>query len=143
MNIRIKRVDRTLPLPEYQSKGAAAMDLAARETISLKPKEIRYIPLNIILEIPEHCWVLIAPRSSAHKLGIMQANGICIGDSDFCGEKDEYHFAAYNFTEREVVIERGARIAQMMILAHTRITLEEVDSVQKESRGGFGTTGVK
>jgi len=141
--IKIKRVDTSLPLPEYKTKGAAGMDLCARETVTLQPKEIKYIPLNVVLQIPENCFVLVAPRSSAHKLGIMQANSIGIGDSDFCGENDEYHLAAYNYTEKEVTIERGMRIAQMLILSFTKVAFEEVDSLQNKDRGGFGSTGVK
>ena len=144
MEIKIKRVDQSLPLPEYKTKGAAAFDLSARETVRIPPREVKYIPLNVILEVPENSWVLLAPRSSTHKLGITAANGIGIGDCDFCGENDEYHFAALNFTDKEVIIERGTRIAQMMILSYQQMQFEEVKSFeQHKTRGGFGSTGMK
>ncbi|MEK6937894.1 MAG: dUTP diphosphatase [Nanoarchaeota archaeon] len=142
-NIRIKRIDTSLPLPEYKTKGAVALDLSSRETTIIPPKEIRYLPLNVVIENPDNCFILIAPRSSLHKIGIMQANGIGIVDRDFCGEKDEYHFAAFNFTDKEVTIEKGTRIAQILALEFKPIEWEEVESMNKESRGGFGSTGRK
>jgi len=141
--IKIKRIDKSLPLPEYKTQGAAGFDVYARESITIKPREIAYIPLNIVLEIPKDTWVLLANRSSTHKLGITSVNGIGIGDSDFCGENDEYHFAALNITDKEVKIERGTRIAQMVLVNYKQVEFEEVDSFTKESRGGFGTSGFK
>ena len=143
MNIRIKRIDKSLPLPQYKTKGAAGFDVYARTTITIKPKEVAYIPLNVVLEISAGTWVLLAPRSSTHKLGITAANSIGVGDADFCGDNDEYHFAAFNFTDKEVTVERGTRIAQMILVNYSQVNLEEVESFNRENRGGFGSTGLK
>ena len=143
MKVKIKRFDKTLPLPEYKTPGAACIDLYTRETTIIKPKEIKYIPLNVALEVPSNCFVLCVPRSSAHKLGIMQANNIGIGDSDYCGDNDEYKFAAYNYTEQEITIERGTRLAQMLILNYQQIEMEEVEQLHNQNRSGFGSTGLK
>ncbi len=143
MHIHIKRIDKSLPLPEYKTKGAAAFDVYARETMTIKAREIAYIPLNICLGIPQGTWVLLANRSSTHKLGITSVNGIGIGDSDFCGDNDEYRFAALNYTDKEVTIERGTRIAQMLIMNHHAVNFEEVDEMKNNDRGGFGSTGLK
>jgi len=143
MKIKIKRIDKSLPLPEYKTKGAVALDLCARETVTLGPKEVKYIPLNVAIEIPENSWILMAPRSSAHKLGIIQANGIGIFDQDFCGDGDEYHFAAFNYTDKEVIVERGARIAQIVPLGLQKVDLEEVEMLDNTDRGGFGSTGLR
>ncbi len=143
MNIRIKRIDKTLPLPEYKTKGAAAFDVYARETMIIKAREVAYIPLNICLAVPHGTWVLLANRSSTHKLGITSVNGIGIGDSDFCGDNDEYRFAALNYTDKEVTIERGTRIAQMLIMNHHVVNFEEVEEMKNDDRGGFGSTGLK
>lgn len=143
MKIRIKRLDKTLPLPQYKTKSAAGFDVYARTTVAIKPKEVSYIPLNIVLEIPSGTWVMLAPRSSTHKLGITAANSIGVGDADFCGDNDEYHFAAFNFTDKEVIIERGTRIAQMILINYNPVQFEEVESFNRESRGGFGSTGLK
>ena len=115
----------------------------ARTTVIIKPKEVAYIPLNVVLEIPSGTWVMLAPRSSTHKLGIAAANSIGVGDADFCGDNDEYHFAAFNFTDKEVVVERGTRIAQMILVNYSQVNLEEVDYFNRQDRGGFGSTGLK
>jgi len=143
MKVRIKRFDLSLPLPTYQSPGAVCVDLCARVETRIAPSSIGYIPLNVALEIPEGYWVLVAARSSTHKKGIMPANCIGIGDADFKGDNDEYQMPAYNFTDQEVVIEKGTRIAQMMVLPVEKIEIEEVDSLSSPDRGGFGTTGVR
>ena len=59
MEIKIKRFDKELPLPEYKSKGAVALDLYARETTEIEPGEVKLIPLNIALEIPKGYFVLL------------------------------------------------------------------------------------
>lgn len=143
MKIKIKRFDKTLPLPSYKSKGAVCVDLYTRSETKIGPGQISYIPLNIATEIPENCWVMIAPRGSTHKLGIMQANSIGIIDVDFCGDNDEYVFPAYNFTQQEITIEKGTRIAQLMIMKFEPIEFEEVDHLNNTDRGKLGSTGQK
>lgn len=141
MNVAIKRFDTTLPLPEYKSAGAAALDLYARVTTSIPPHEVGYVPLNIALELPPDAWALMAARSSLHKKNVMMANGIGVGDADYCGDTDEYRAALYNFSDRPVTIERGERIVQMIILTRQKITLTEKTHFTGPNRGGFGTTG--
>lgn len=137
-----KRFDQSLPIPQYKSKGAVGFDLYSRETVIIKAKEIAYIPLNIAVKLPENCFLLLANRSSTHKLGITCINGIGIGDSDFSGNDDEYLFPVYNFTDTEVTIEKGMRIAQAIILPYQRVNLKEVTELEEQSRGGFGSTGL-
>ncbi len=141
MRIKIKRFDKELPLPEYKSKGAVALDLCARETTEIEPKKVKLIPLNIALEIPKGYFVLLANRSSTFKLGITCINGIGVGDHDFCGDNDEYMFPALNYTNKKVVIERGTRCCQMLILPVANVEVEEVDNLENPDRGGFGSTG--
>ncbi len=143
MHVKIKQFDITLPLPKYQSKGAACVDLCARLETKIEAKSIGYIPLNIALEIPEGYWVLLAARSSTHKTGLMPANGIGIIDWDFHGDNDEYFFPVYNFTDTEVTIERGQRIAQLIISKYEKIEFEVVEHLEGEDRGKFGSTGHK
>jgi hypothetical protein len=57
MKVRIKRIDKTLPLPEYKTPGAAAMDLYARETIVIPANTTGYVPLNVVVQVPEEYWV--------------------------------------------------------------------------------------
>src|SRR3989344_3373445 len=108
--IKIKRFDRNLPLPEYKTKGAAAFDLLARETTKIKPKTIGYVPLNVAVKPPKNHFFLLAARSSTHKSGLMPIHGVGIGDLDFCGDNDEYKIPLYNFSEKTVTVDRGARV---------------------------------
>lgn len=143
MRIRIKRFDKSFPLPEYKTPGAAAFDLAARETLEIPPHTVGYVPLNIACETPDGYFLLLASRSSTHKKGLMLANGIGIGDPDFSGDADEYTAALYNFTDEPVRIEAGERICQGVFVKMERAEWEEVDVLGNPSRGGFGSTGEK
>jgi len=141
MQVKIKRFDKSLALPAYKTAGAAAMDLMARGEIRIAPQSVGYIPLNIALQIPEDYFVLVAARSSLHQRGLFLANGIGIGDSDYCGDGDEYRAAVFNFTNQEVLIEKGERVAQMIILKREQVELLEQDQFETADRGGFGSTG--
>ncbi|MDP4010193.1 MAG: dUTP diphosphatase [Candidatus Shapirobacteria bacterium] len=141
MKVSIKRFDKSLPLPVYKTAGAACVDLCSRIDITIPSHQIAYIPLNVALKIPQGYWSMMVPRSSTHKMGIMQANHMGVLDSDYCGDNDEYIFTAYNFTDKEVTIEKGTRIAQLMVQKYESIEFEESDHLDCNDRGGFGTTG--
>lgn len=143
MNIKIKRFDKELPIPEYKSEGAVALDLYSRTDISIQPGEVVLIPLNIAVEIPKGYFILLVNRSSTYKLGITCVNGLGIGDYDYCGDNDEYKFPALNYTNQEVTIEKGTRCCQMLILPIEKAEITEVDKLENSDRGGFGTTGNK
>lgn len=143
MKVTIKRFDKSLPLPEYKTKGAAAFDLYAREDTNIPPGGISYVPLNIALQLPPDHWALLAARSSLHKHGLMLANGIGVGDYDYRGDGDEYLAAVYNFTKKKVLIEKGERIVQMIIMSRERVELVEKDKFNTKDRGGYGSTGRK
>jgi len=142
MKVKIKRIDKSIPLPEYKTSGAVAFDFPAREEITITPKSIGYIPLNVIIKIPEGFALKIFARSSTHKKGLIIANGVGIIDSDYCGEEDEIKAVYYNFTDSPVLIEKGERIAQGIIENRENIEWVETDQMSKTSRGAFGTTGI-
>lgn len=143
MEIKIKRFDKELPLPEYKSKGAVALDLYSREDTTIEPGEVKLIPLNVAIGIPKGYFVLVANRSSTFKLGITCVNGIGVGDYDYCGDNDEYMFPALNYTKEKVTIERGTRCCQILILPVANVLVKEVEKLSNKDRGGFGTTGKK
>lgn len=143
MRIKIKRFDKSIPLPVYKSVGATCVDLYSRVDTTIAPHQIGYIPLNIAADIPDDCWLMIASRGSTHKLGILMVNGIAIGDSDFRGDQDEYSYPALNFTDKEVKIEKGTRLAQMMVMRYEPMEIEEVDQLNHPDRGKYGSTGIK
>lgn len=139
--VRIRRIDKNLPLPEYKTSGAAGFDFCARVKTVFPPRTVGYVPLNVAIEPPEGHFTLLAARSSLHKRGLMSANGLGIIDRDYAGNDDEYTAVLYNFTEHEVVIEVGERIMQGVFIPHVRAEWEEVDDMGHGNRGGFGTTG--
>ena len=143
MKIKIKRFDKSLPLPEYKTDGAACFDLYTREDTTIKAKSLGYIPLNVAIEVPQGTFILLAARSSTHKLGLIPANGIGIGDEDFCGDNDEYSLIVYNIKDEDVLIKKGDRVAQMMVLDVKRVEIEEVEKLGNKDRGGIGSTGLK
>lgn len=144
MKVKIKRVDASLPLPKYQTQGSVGCDLYARETTVIKARTLAKIPANVIIETPPGYMFLIASRGSTpFKKGLLPPHGIGIGDQDFCGPEDEYQIPVYNFTNREVVVEKGERVAQGIFVPIERVEWLEVESHGKPNRGMFGSTGKK
>lgn len=142
MQVKIKRIDNTLPLPQYQTAGAVAFDLYSRQDMTIAPKTIALIPTNIIVEIPKGYMLMLASRSSTpKKKGLIVPNGIGIIDQDYHGAKDEIMLQVYNFTDQDAVITRGERIGQATFVRVDRGEWEEVEETKETSRGGFGSTG--
>ncbi len=142
MELRIKRIDTTLPLPAYQTPGAVAFDLYTRIEATIPPREFLLLPANIVVEIPQGYALIIAARSSsAKKKGLSMRNGIAVIDQDYCGDADEIYLLVQNLTDEAVRIEKGERIAQALLVRADQATLVEVESMNKKNRGGFGTTG--
>ncbi|MDD5417791.1 MAG: dUTP diphosphatase [Candidatus Nanoarchaeia archaeon] len=141
MEIKIKRLDKSLPLPEYQTTGSVGFDIYCREQMMIEPKTIALVPSNLIVETPKGYMLLLALRSSTpKKKGLLKPHGIGVIDNDYCGENDEIKVQVYNFTENPVVVEKGERIAQGIFVKIDKFEWKE-DEVMKESRGGFGSTG--
>lgn len=141
MKIKIKRVDKSFPLPEYQSKGAVGFDIYSRIDAELMPKELVLLPTNLIIATPPGYMFLMAPRSSTFKKkGIILANTIGIVDQDFCGEEDETLIQAYNMSDQRVEIKAGERIAQGIFVRVDIADWTEVDKMNNENRGGIGST---
>ncbi|MCB9813581.1 MAG: dUTP diphosphatase [Pseudomonadales bacterium] len=139
----MKLFDKSLPKPEYKTKGAAAIDLYARVETKVPKKAIGYIPLNIALQLPENHWALLSARSSLHKRGLMLANGIGVGDYDYRGPNDEYLAAVYNFTDEDVIIEKAERVIQLIVMHREPVRVIITDNFEDPDRGGFGSTGKK
>ena len=132
-----------MPLPESKTAGAVGFDLTSRDTRTVKPGQVGYIALNVVVETPKDHILLIAARGSTHKFGLIPAHGIGIGDPDYRGDNDEYAIPLYNFTRKPVVVEKGTRIAQGIFVKFTKASWQEVHKMKAKSRGGFGSTGHK
>ena len=139
--VKIKRIDKSLPLPIYETKGAVGFDLLAREDKLIHPASIVLIPANIIVQVPKGYALLLVSRSSTpRKYGLTKPHGIGVIDQDYCGPGDEIMIQIYNFTEEPVTVQRGQKIAQGLFVRTDRFDFEEVETVALETRGGFGST---
>jgi dUTP pyrophosphatase len=144
ISINFKRFDTTIPLPVFKTKGAVAADMYSRLDVDIQPHQIAYIPLNVAVEIPDGYCIFLIARSSTHKLGIRSVNGIGVFDNDFCGDDDEYQFIVQNFTDKPVHIEKGSRIAQILLIKKENFIINEVNNFcHHPTRGGIGSTGIK
>ncbi len=135
-----------LELPSYETGGAAGMDLrsavAEDRPLMLMPGKRALVPTGFIFEVPNGFEAQIRPRSGlAFKHGITCLNTPGTIDSDYRGE---VKVLLINLGEEEFLIERGMRIAQMVIAPVTRVVTAEVQEVSGTERGdgGFGSTGV-
>ncbi|KQR31898.1 deoxyuridine 5'-triphosphate nucleotidohydrolase [Rhizobium sp. Leaf155] len=135
-----------IELPSYETTGAAGMDLRAAveagETMTLRPGERALVPTGFIFEVPFGYEAQIRPRSGlAIKNGITCLNSPGTVDSDYRGE---VKVILANLGQADFTIERGMRIAQMVIAPVTQVTVTEVSEFTETPRGagGFGSTGV-
>ena len=142
MDVRIKRIDTTLPLPRYATAGAVAFDLCARSTVTIAPRQTARVPCNVVIEVPPGYALIVASRSSTPvRKGLLKANGVGIIDRDYCGDTDEIQALFHNVTNSAVIVERGERIAQALLIPAPRVTWDEVERFDTDDRGGFGSTG--
>ena len=131
-------------LPEYQTSGAAGMDIRAfvPSDIKIKPGEVKLVPTGLYLEIPKGYEIQVRARSGlALKNSIGVANGIGTIDSDYRGE---LCVILVNFSQNEFVVKNGDRIAQMVLNKYEPIEFvvdEELSSTER-GEGGFGSSGV-
>lgn len=143
VKVRIKRVDKDLPLPVYQTKGAVGFDLYIRVTTEIQPGSLAKLPCNVVIETPNGYVCVVASRSSTpFKKGLLFPHGIGVVDQDYCGENDEFLVPVYNFTDKIVTVERGERIAQGIFMRVEQAEWEEIETMEhNKTRGGFGSTG--
>ncbi|MFH0770676.1 MAG: dUTP diphosphatase [Candidatus Peregrinibacteria bacterium] len=142
MQVSIQRIDPALPLPRFESKGAAGFDLITRTTTIIQPGAIALVPGNVIVKVPEGYALLVLPRSSLpRKKGLICPHSLGVIDCDYHGPKDEILVQVQNITASPVTVERGERIAQGLFVKIERAEWDEVDGHGAETRGGFGSTG--
>lgn len=131
-------------MPEYETDGASGFDLRAAviEPVILQPGKRALIPIGIKIALPNGYEAQIRPRSGlAYKHGITMLNSPGTVDSDYRGE---IKVIAINHGEESFTINRGDRIAQMIIAPVQQIEIQKVFELPKTKRGdgGFGSTGV-
>ena len=142
MRLKIRRLDPTISLPAYGTDEAAGFDLAAAHDVRVAPGQIALVRTGLVIEVPTGHFLGIFARSSTPlKRGLMIANGVGVIDPDYSGPNDEVMVQVLNFTAAEVMLKRGDRLAQAVVLPAPRITWEEVSEIRQATRGGFGATG--
>lgn len=132
-------------LPQHSTQGSAGMDLRAcvNESLNIKAGETQLIPTGIAIHIADpQVAAVILPRSGlGHKHGLVLGNLVGLIDSDYQGQ---LFVSCWNRSENDYVVERGARIAQLVFLPVIQVQLNQVESFDDSLRGagGFGHTGV-
>lgn len=144
VEIKVKRLENGagLPMPSYESAGAAGMDICAAEDSMIAPGKHAMIPTGLAFAIPQGFEVQVRPRSGlAAKKAVTVLNTPGTIDSDYRGE---VKVILANFGEEDFAISRGDRIAQVVVAPVTQAVMAEVDDLDETKRGagGFGSTGV-
>lgn len=148
ITIKFKRLSENyndIPLPSYSTEGSSGMDLraAVKDKIIIKPFETALVPTNLAVEIPEGYEGQVRPRSGlAAKNFVTVLNTPGTIDSDYRGE---IKVILTNFGKEDFVVNRGDRIAQLVISKVERAEIVEVQDLNstKRNQGGFGHTGIK
>lgn len=148
ITIKFKRLSENyndIPLPSYSTEGSSGMDLraAVEDKIIIKPFETALVPTNLAVEIPEGYEGQVRPRSGlAAKNFVTVLNTPGTIDSDYRGE---IKVILTNFGKEDFVVNRGDRIAQLVISKVERVEIVEVQDLNstKRNQGGFGHTGIK
>lgn len=147
LSISIQRLPSAadLPVPEYKSRHAAAMDLSAavRAAVTLAPGTRALIPCGFCIAVPDGYEGQVRPRSGlAARHGVTVVNAPGTIDADYRGE---VMVALINLGDTPFVVERGMRIAQLLVAPVPRVTWVEVEELPASTRGagGFGHTGTQ
>lgn len=145
MVIKVKKLNPEAVIPTLGSKSAAGADLysAEKEDVVIMPGETKFIGTGLAVEIPEGYVGLVYARSGlACKRGLAPANKVGVIDSDYRGE---IKVALHNHGSEAQKVEKGERIAQMVVAPYLSAVYEEAEELSDTERGegGFGSTGRK
>ena len=143
--ILIKRLSKDVALPKYETEGSSGLDLAANtdKQIKIFPGKSEIISTGLAVAIPKNFEIQIRPRSGlAAKSQISVLNTPGTIDADYRGE---LKVILINLSDKVFVVEKGLRIAQMVLCPVVKATLKEVTELVNTERGsgGFGSTGIK
>jgi dUTP pyrophosphatase len=142
VDVLIQRLDPELPAPSYAHPGDAGADLFAAEDVELAPGERRMVPTGVALALPDGYAAFVHPRSGlGARLGVTIVNAPGTVDAGYRGE---VKVTLLNTDIRDTVrLQRGDRIAQLVIQRVERAVFHEVETLPGSARGdgGFGSTG--
>jgi len=138
MELKVKRIHPDARLPLYQHQGDAGLDLFSAVDDVVKAGEVKPIPTGIKVAVPEGHVALVWDKSGISLKGIHRLAGVV--DSGYRGE---VRVVLANLGNEPFVIEKGMKIAQLLIQPVTRVEVVETENLEETSRGenGFGSTG--
>ena len=143
--ILIKKLSKDVPLPKYETDGSSGLDLAAwiDKNIRINPGKSEIIPTGLAVAIPKNYEIQIRPRSglaAKNQISVLNTPGTI--DADYRGE---IKVILINLSDKSFIVEKGLRIAQMVLCPIVKAKLKEVESLEdtKRGSGGFGSTGIK
>ena len=143
--ILIKRLSKNVTLPRYETEDSSGLDLAANidEQIKILPGKSEIIPTGLAVAIPKNFEIQIRPRSglaAKNQVSVLNTPGTI--DADYRGE---IKVILINLSDKVFVVEKGLRIAQMVVCPVIKVSLKEVTKLEITERGsgGFGSTGIK
>lgn len=141
VKVKFKKLTETAIIPEYKSAEAAGMDLCADQDTILYAGKHRLIKTGIAIELPVGYEAQVRPRSGlAYKYGITVLNSPGTIDSDYRGDVG---VILINHSDEVFKVEKGDRIAQLVVVPVSRAEMVEVEELDESDRGagGFGSTG--
>ena len=141
MQINFRKLDSELPTPGHAHPGDGGVDLYARENVRLEPEAWTMVPTGIAVAIPVGYAGLVVPRSGlAARRGVGVVNGPGLVDAGYRGE---INVILINHGSDPLELERGERIAQLVVVPVVEQEFVEVDELPESERGagGFGSTG--
>jgi len=148
ITLKIKRINKEfydIPTPDYSTSGSSGMDVRAAlsESVKLEKGKILLLPTNLILEIPHGYEIQVRPRSGLalnHGVTVLNTPGTI--DSDYRGE---LKIIMINLGEKDFTINRGDRIAQLVLSKVYTASVQESDTLEGTHRntGGFGSSGIQ
>lgn len=139
MLIKIKKLNKEAILPSYAHKGDAGLDLFSCESCVLKPGERKLVSTGISAELPEGYVALVWDKSGVANNGIKTMGGVID-----CHYRGEYKVVMLNTTKEDYSINKGQKIAQLLIQPIVTAEVEEVKELSETERGSgaFGSTGI-
>lgn len=138
MQIKIKRLNPDIKLPNYAHPGDVGMDVYATEEVTIPPGEHRFIHHGFAMEFPEGYAAIVKDKSSISKAGLHAIGGVFDA-----GYRGEYNSNIFNLSSESYTFEKGDKVSQIVIVPVALADVVEVNELSDSARGlgAFGSTG--
>lgn len=143
---KVNKIIEDIKLPERSTLNSAGYDFFAIEDVTLPAKKLTRVMTGVKCELMPNQVLILANRSSnPSKKGLILANGVGVIDADYYGNPDndgEMGFEFYNILDEDVVIKKGEKLGQGIIMKFDKTEDDYISNPYKTRVGGFGSTGV-